>query len=325
MTIRGARENNLRGEAIQLPLGTMVGLCGVSGSGKSTLLVDTVGRALAPKKQTTSVAYEPMEPGAHEAIEGAPARTIIVDQARAGVTSPANYLGLIKPLRTLYAASADARALELDEKSFLHACSVCKGRGSTRTDLGFLPAVYTTCETCRGTGHLPEAWQVRHRGFALPELYGLTIDQVWELFSDEQSLERPLGVARDVGLGYLVLRQQAHTLSGGEAQRIKIARELCRRTSAETLYILDEPTVGQHLEDVARLIGVLYRLVDGGHTVLVIEHHPHLLASCDWLVELGPGGGPDGGYVIATGAPDTIAAGDTPTAPFLREVLEAAS
>jgi excinuclease ABC subunit A len=324
LTIRGAQENNLRGEAVHLPLGIMVGVCGVSGSGKSTLLVDTLGRALAPKTQTTSVAYEPIKPGAHEAIEGAPARTVIVDQARAGVTSPANYLGLIKPLRALYVASADATSLELDEKAFLHACSVCKGRGSTRTDLGFLPAVHTPCETCRGTGHLPEAWEVRQRGLALPELYGLTIDQVWELFGDEQALARPLGAARDVGLGYLVMRQPAHTMSGGEAQRLKIARELCRRTTAETLYILDEPTVGQHLEDVARLIDVLRKLVDSGHTVVVIEHHPHLLAACDWLVELGPGGGPDGGRVIAADTPENLADGDSPTAPFLREVLEAA-
>ena len=189
--------------------------------------------------------------------------------------------------------------------------------------MGFLPNVHTPCETCRGTGHLPEAWEVRLRGLALPELYGLTIDQVYGLFCDEQALARPLRAARDVGLGYLVMRQPAHTLSGGEAQRLKIARELCRKTSAETLYVLDEPTIGQHLEDVARLIGVLRRLVDSGHSVLVIEHHPHLLAACDWLVELGPGGGPDGGRVVAAGTPEALADGDTPTAAFLREVLEA--
>ena len=189
--------------------------------------------------------------------------------------------------------------------------------------MGFLPDVHTPCETCRGTGYLPEAWEVRLRGLALPEVLALTIDQVHELFGDEEKLARPLLAARDVGLGYLVLRQPGYALSGGEAQRLKIAKELCRKTSADTLYILDEPTVGQHLEDVARLIGVLRGLVDGGHTVLVIEHHPHLLASCDWLVELGPGGGPDGGRVIAAGTPETLAGGDTPTAPYLREVLEA--
>ena len=322
LTIRGARANNLRGEEVQLPLGTLVGVCGVSGSGKSTLMIDTLGRALAPKKQTTSVAREPLEPGVHEAIEGAPRRTIMVDQARAGVVSPADYLGLSQPLRALYAASDDAQALGLDEKQLARRCSVCNGHGSIKMDMGFLPDVHTPCETCRGTGYLPEAWEVRLRGLALPELIALTIDQVYDLWGDEETLARPLTAARDVGLGYLALRQPGYTLSGGEAQRLKIAGELCHKTPAETLYILDEPTVGQHLEDVARLTGVLHRLVDDGHTVLVIEHHSHVLAACDWLVELGAGGGPDGGRVIATGAPEMLADGDTPTAPYLREVLE---
>jgi excinuclease ABC subunit A len=323
LTIRGARANNLRGEDVRLPLGTLTGICGVSGSGKSTLLIDTLGRALAPKKQTTSVAYEPMDPGEHQAIEGAPARTILVDQARAGVHSPASLLGLSRPLQSLYAASGAAQALGLDEKQLARRCSVCRGSGSIRLDMGFLPAVHTPCETCQGTGYLPEAWEVRLRGFALPELFSLTIDQVHALWDDEEKLARPLVAARDVGLGYLVLRQPGYALSGGEAQRLKIAKELCRTAPTETLYILDEPSVGQHLEDVARLVGVLHRLVDAGHTVLVVEHHPHILAACDWLVEFGPGGGPDGGRVVAAGTPETIAAGDTPTAPYLGEVLGA--
>ena len=149
-----------------------------------------------------------------------------------------------------------------------------------------------------------------------------TLDEVYELWSDDEKLNRPLQAARDVGLGYLVLRQPSHALSGGEVQRLKIAKELCRTAARETLYILDEPTVGQHLDDVARLNGVLHRLVDGGHTVFVVEHHPHVLASCDWLVELGPGGGLEGGRVVGAGTPETLARGQTPTAPYLREVLE---
>jgi excinuclease ABC subunit A len=325
LTMRGARANNLRGEDVRLPLGTLVGVCGVSGSGKSTLLIDTLGRVLAPRKQTTSVAYEPIEPGAHDAIEGAPARTILVDQARTGVRNPANFLGLNKPLHTLYAASDDAQALGLDEAQLIRRCSVCRGSGSLKIDMGFLPDVHTVCETCRGTGYLPEAWEVRRRGVALPALFALTIDEVYDLFGHEEKLAQPLRAARDVGLGYLVLRQPGYALSGGEAQRLKIARELARKNSDQTLYILDEPTIGQHLEDVARLTGVLHRLVDAGHTVLVVEHHPHVLAACDWLVELGPGGGPDGGRVIATGTPDTLAGGNTPTAPYLREILEVGS
>ena len=322
LTIRGARANNLRGQMVRLPLGVLAGLCGVSGSGKSTLLIDTLGRALAPRKQTTSVAREPLDPGAHEAIEGAPARAILVDQARAGVVSPVDYLELSPALRALYAASDDAQALGLDEKQLARHCSACGGSGSTRIEMGFLPDVHVPCDTCRGTGYLPEAWEVRLHGLSLPELFALTMDEVYALLGAEEVLRRPLAAARDVGLGYLVLRQPGYTLSGGEAQRLKIAKELCRESLGETLYILDEPTVGQHLEDVARLSDVLHRLVDRGQSVLLIEHHPHLLAACDWLVELGPGGGPDGGRVIAAGTPEMLAHGDTPTAPFLREVLE---
>jgi len=326
LTIRGARAHNLRGENVRLPLGCLVGICGVSGSGKSTLLIDTLGRALAPKKQTTSVAYEPIEPGEHDAIEGAPERVILVDQVKAGVTNPATFLGLIKPLHKLYATSEDAQALGLDEKTLSRRCSVCGGSGSIGIDMGFLPKVHTVCEACRGTGYLPEAWDVRLRGIALPDLFGMTLDEVYTLFGDEEKLTRPLEAARDVGVGYLVMRQPGYALSGGEAQRLKIANELCRKAPRrehrnDTLYILDEPTVGQHLEDVARLNGVLRRLVDAGNSVFVVEHHTHLLAACDWLVELGPGGGPDGGRVIAQGIPTDVARGKTPTARYLREVV----
>jgi excinuclease ABC subunit A len=255
----------------------------------------------------------------------------LVDQARRGVHSPANFLGLNGPLHALYAASEDAQALGLDEKKLGQRCSVCRGSGDIRIDMGFLPTVHTECDTCRGTGYRPEAWEVRVRGVALPDLFALTIDQVYELLGDEDRVAKPLSAARDVGLGYLVLRQPGYALSGGEAQRLKIAKELCRTTTSDTLYILDEPTVGQHLEDVARLSGVLRRLVDGngrpdpkhnGNTVVVVEHHPHLLAACDWLIELGPGGGPEGGCVVAEGTPEAVARGDTATAPYLREILE---
>jgi excinuclease ABC subunit A len=326
MAIRGARANNLRNVDVCLPLGTLVGLCGVSGSGKSTLLIDTLGRKLAPRKQTTSVAYEDVDPGEHDTIEGVPSRVILVDQTRRGVRSPANFLGLNEPIHALYAQSEDALALGLDEKQLGGRCSVCGGSGSTRIEMSFLPDVHTPCESCRGTGYRPEAWEVRLHGVALPDVFSMTIDEVYETFGDVEKLVQPLVTAQEVGLGYLVLRQPGYALSGGEVQRLKIIKELCRRTrnGDGTLYILDEPTVGQHLEDVARLTGVLHRLVNGGNTVFVIEHHPHLLAACDWLVELGPGGGPDGGLVIAAGTPEMVAAGDTPTAPYLREVLEAA-
>jgi excinuclease ABC subunit A len=322
MTIQGASAHNLKGEEIRIPLGVLVGICGVSGSGKSTLIVDTLGRALAPKKYTTSVAYEPIEPGEHEAIEGAPERTIVIDQSRADVTSPASYLKLDGPLRKLYTESEAAQALGIKKEALSRKCTACNGQGAIRTDMGFLPPVYTPCETCRGTGYTAEAWEIRMHDLSLPELDALTLDQVFERFGEEPGLANPLTAAHDVGLGYLVFRQPRRSLSGGEAQRLKIASELSRRTRSSTLYLLDEPTVGQHLEDVSRLIDVLHRLVDAGHSVLVVEHHAHLLAACDWLIELGPGGGPEGGRVVASGPPDEIAQGRTPTAPFLREALE---
>jgi excinuclease ABC subunit A len=323
MVISGARANNLRGDTIEIPLGALVGICGLSGSGKSTLLIDTLGRALVPTTHTTSFAHEPTDPGEHDAIEGAPARAVLVDQTRKGIRSPAVYLGLTKPLLKLYAASQDAHALGLDAKQLGRPCSTCKGRGTNRIEMGFLPDLLVECETCQGTGYRPEAREVRVNGFTLPEINALTLDQVHDLFPHEPKIARPLRIACQVGLGYLVWRQPAYTLSGGEAQRLRIVKELCRKTTAETLYILDEPTLGQHMEDIARLVQVLHRLVDAGHTVILIEHHPHALAACDWLVELGPKGGPDGGAVVASGTPEAIAKLNTATAPYLRQALGA--
>ncbi|MGC9522659.1 MAG: ATP-binding protein [Anaerolineae bacterium] len=329
--IEGANEHNLKNVDVEIGEGLTV-VTGVSGSGKSTLLIDTLGRALAPRKHTTSVASEPIDPGEHDAIKGAPGRAILVDQTKAGVRSPAHFLGLTRLLHQLYAESEDARALGLDAKALGQRCSACGGSGQTTLDMGFLPDVHVVCETCQGTGYRPEAWEVRLRGVPLPLCFTKTLDEVRALFGDmpgvtsgdaSATLNAKLEMAQAVGLGYLVLHQPGYALSGGEAQRLKIADELYRTGRTKTLYILDEPTVGQHLEDVHRLVGALDRLVDQGHTVYVIEHHTHLLAACDWLVELGPGGGPDGGRIIAEGSPETVAAGDTPTARYLRPLMDA--
>lgn len=322
LVIEGASENNLRGDRVRIPRGVLAGICGVSGSGKSTLMIDTIGRVLAPVKHTTSVAREPLEPGRHERITGAPDRTLLVDQTKKGIQSPAGFLEILAPLSKLFSGSEDAGALGLDESTFRKRCSVCRGRGMIREDMGFLPGIDTECEICDGTGYTPEVRDVFLHGHTILDLNRLTIGEVYGLFIHEEKIARPVKAAVDVGLSYLVLKQPGVRLSGGEAQRLKIAKELCRKTKGETLYILDEPTVGQHLEDVDRLCGVLHRLVEEGNSVVVVEHHPLLLASCDWLVELGPGGGPEGGRVIASGTPENLAEQETPTASYIRELLE---
>jgi excinuclease ABC subunit A len=325
MIIRGASENNLKGDDIEIPLGVLVGVCGVSGSGKSTLIVDTLGRALAPKKVTTSVAYTPIDPGKHDAIEGRPEKTAVLDQSKEGIRTPAHALDLLGPLRAIYAESEDAKELGMDAAALTRECSACEGNGRIKIDMGFLPDTYETCETCQGTGYKAEAWQVRVKDRTMPELSTMTLSEIHRLFSDDDTIVRRLAPALQVGLGYLTLLQPSITLSGGETQRLKIAQELSGGTRPGTLYILDEPTVGQSLEDVDRLIDVLHQLVDAGHSVIVVEHHPMVLASCDWLVEMGPKGGPDGGKVIATGTPEELSRMATPTSPYIaQELMEAA-
>jgi excinuclease ABC subunit A len=320
ITIRGASENNLRGTDVKIPRGVLTGVCGVSGSGKSTLIIDTLGRALSPKRQTTSVAHEPMDPGVHESIENTPHSTQILDQTRRGIQSPARFLRIDQALGKLYAETSEAVARGLDEKKITQRCTVCRGSGTVRTEMEFLPDIYTECETCRGTGYSPEAWDIKIQGYSLPELNDLTLEQVYTLFRDNERIGSPLKAALEVGLGYLLLHQPGHTMSGGEAQRLRIAAELSKKSKSETLYILDEPTLGQHMEDVERLKGVLHRLVDAGNTVLVVEHHPSILASCDWIIELGPVGGPDGGKIIAEGTPESLTG--TPTAPYIQKEME---
>jgi len=322
MKIVGARGNNLQNVSLDIPLGILVGFCGVSGSGKSTLLIDTLARAIGQRRFTTSVAYEDTEPEEYDSITNAPDRIVVLDQGRKGLRSPGQALGLLDSLVAVYAESEDAVALNLDKKKLSQSCSICDGTGHLRIELGFLPTVYSPCEACAGSGRSPEAWEVRMKDYSLPELNNLTLKEIYDLFKDDERIEKKLRPALDVGLDYLVLKQPSWTLSGGEIQRLKIAQELTKRTQKGSLFILDEPTVGQHLEDVNRLIEVLHRLVAAGNSIFVIEHHPHVLAACDWLIELGPEGGPKGGLVIAEGTPWEIKKMNTPTAPYIKEVLE---
>ena len=319
--ISGAAGNNLKEVTARFPRGCITGVCGVSGSGKSTLVIDTIGRALSPRKHTTSVSSEPLEPYPYSAMTGFPDRCSIVDQTKTGLINPADFLGVEKVFRKLYAESEQGAAAGFTEKDFSRRCEACRGRGFTRTDLAFLPAVQTPCDVCGGTGYRAEVLEVILRGLNLAELHGKTIEEILELWGDDERIAFRLEQAAAVGLGYLLLRQPGYALSGGEAQRLKIAKELAGKSVSETLYILDEPTVGLHMEDLSRLLTALRRLSEKGHTVIVVEHHSDLLAACDWLIELGPGGGPEGGSVIGSGLPEVFAAGKTPSASYLARAL----
>ncbi|HEX5039229.1 MAG TPA: ATP-binding cassette domain-containing protein [Candidatus Limnocylindria bacterium] len=321
MVVRRPTENNLDGFDVTLPLGVLVGLCGVSGSGKSTLAIDIVSRSLAPPRLTTSVAYDDVRPGANAGIDGAPGRVIVSDQSRSGIQNPGAFLGITGLLRRAFAESAEAAAHGLDTDTMAPDCDACHGRGSLREDMGFLPSLVRTCDACAGSGYRAEVREVVVRGESLAELAGRTLHEVRQRWGDLDAIGDRLGTAVSLGLGYLTLGQPSHSLSGGEAQRLKLARELARPTRQPTLYILDEPTAGLHGRDVERLADVLDALVERGHTVLIVEHDPILLACCDQLLELGPGGGPDGGHLIARGTPEQVASADTPTAPYLRAAL----
>jgi excinuclease ABC subunit A len=276
---------------------------------------------MAPPRLTTSVAYDDVRPGANAGLDGAPERVVHSDQSRSGIHTPGAFLGVVEPLRAAFADSAEAAARGLDIDDLRADCDGCKGRGSLREDMGFLPSVEHPCDACDGTGYRFELRDLVVRGRELGALGRTSLEEVLDLWGDVERIARPLRVAVSLGLGYLALAQPSRSLSGGEAQRLKLAHELARPARRPTLYILDEPTVGLHASDVDRLVTVLDGLVEQGHSVLVVEHDPVVLACCDWLVELGPGGGPDGGRVVAAGTPEAVAATDTATAPYVRAAL----
>jgi len=322
MHVTGARENNLRGLDVRIPLGVQVGVCGVSGSGKSSLVVDTIALGLTrPKTNITGVGVIRVQPGVHEAISGAPVRTIVADQARAEITSPGMFLGLINAIRKSFAASEVAIEQGITIKDLTYGCDACGGKGTWHEGMSFLPSVTQTCDACDGSGYRREVATLVERGRTLADIENLTIGELLEEWGDIDAVRRVADAAISLGLGYLIVRQPGWSLSGGEAQRLKLAKELARPTKAGSLYVLDEPTVGLQLTDVVVLARALDAVVDTGNSVLVVEHDPVLLATCDWLIELGPGAGPDGGSVVFAGPPEKLAEADTATAPYIREAL----
>jgi excinuclease ABC subunit A len=327
LVLLGAREHNLKGMTMRVPLHTLTAVTGVSGSGKSTLVHQTLYRAVA-----RAFRAEFTVPGAYEALVGLEylKGVRLIDQEPIGRTprsNPITYIKAFDEVRKLYASVPRARALGLEVGAFSFnvpggRCEACEGDGFQKLEMYVFEDVYVTCQECEGRRYRPDVLTVKLRGRNIADVLATTVDEAADFFAGQTSLARRLRVLQDVGLGYLRLGQPATTLSGGEAQRLKIAAELGARTASDMLYILDEPTTGLHFDDVKRLLGVLNRLVDAGNTVLVVEHHLDVIKCADWVVDLGPEGGEGGGDIVAEGTPEVVA--QTPgsyTGKFLADVL----
>jgi len=312
LTVRGAREHNLRNIDVPVPVGLFTVVTGVSGSGKSTLINEILYRALARE-----VYGSREEPGAHDSIEGLAHldKVIRIDQAPIGRTprsNPATYTGLFTPIRDLFAMLPEARERGYRPGRFSFnvkggRCEACQGDGLKRIEMNFLPDVYVTCDVCLGRRYNRETLEVKYKGHSIADLLDAAVEDALPLLENIPQVKAKLQTLYDVGLGYIHLGQQATTLSGGEAQRIKLARELSRRQTGRTLYVLDEPTTGLHFDDVRKLLDVLARLVDLGNTVIVIEHNLDVIKTADWIIDLGPDGGEYGGRLVTQGSPEQIA------------------
>ena len=312
VVVRGARQNNLKGINVRFPLGLFTVVSGVSGSGKSSLVNDILYRSLA-RRLYGSLA----EPGRHRSLSGATLidKVIEIDQqpiGRSPRSNPATYTGLFTAIRELYASLPESRERGYKPGRFSFnvkggRCEACQGDGLRRIEMSFLPDVYVQCDVCRGRRYNRETLTVRYKGRSIADLLESSVDEALEILANVPSIRMKLQTLSEVGLGYVHLGQSATTLSGGEAQRIKLARELSRRATGRTLYILDEPTTGLHFEDVKRLLEVLHRLTDRGNTVIVIEHQIDVIKTADWIIDLGPEGGEQGGRIVAQGTPEAVA------------------
>src|SRR5499433_1041103 len=311
ITIHNPREHNLKGMAVKIPLGTFTCVTGVSGSGKSTLVNDILHRALA------SMLHRAQDrPGAHDRIEGAQRvdKVVDIDQSPIGRTprsNPATYTGVFTFIRTLFARTPEARLRGYQPGRFSFnvkggRCEACQGDGLVKIEMHFLPDVYVTCDVCKGRRYNRETLDVRYKGKNIAEVLAMTVAEALTFFEPVPSIKQKLQTLHDVGLDYIRLGQSATTLSGGEAQRVKLATELSRRATGRTLYILDEPTTGLHFADIRRLLEVLNQLVDQGNTVVIIEHNMDVIKTADWIIDLGPEGGNDGGRLVAAGSPEEM-------------------
>lgn len=327
LVIKGARENNLKNVTTTIPLGKMVVVSGVSGSGKSSLINDILAKELHARLHN---AHEPA--GKHDSIEGVENldKVVIIDQSPIGRTprsNPATYVGLFTPIRELFASTPEAKIRGYKAGRFSFnvrggRCENCQGDGMIKIEMHFLPDVYVVCEVCSGKRYNREALEITFKGKTIADILKMTIEQAWEFFANQTGIATKLETLVQVGLGYMTLGQSATTLSGGEAQRVKLATELSRRATGRTLYILDEPTTGLHIDDVSRLLEVLHALVETGNSMVIIEHNLDVIKSADYVIDMGPEGGAGGGMIIATGTPEEIAKNSASfTGHFLQRML----
>ena len=327
LIVRGAQENNLKNIDVAFPLGLMTVVSGVSGSGKSTLVNDIVARELAARLNRSQVV-----PGKHDRIKGIKLldKAIVIDQSPIGRTprsNPATYTGIFTPIRELFAATPEAnvRGYKAGRFSFNvkgGRCENCQGDGVIKIEMHFLPDVYVVCDECKGKRYNREALEITYKGRTISDVLEMTVEQAAEFFDNIPSIHRKLETLVEVGLGYIRLGQPATTFSGGEAQRIKLATELSKRSTGKTMYILDEPTTGLHSADVKRLLGILHKLVEGGNSMIVIEHNLDVIKSADWIIDMGPEGGMGGGTVVTSGTPEDITKNaDSFTGKYLKPLL----
>jgi excinuclease ABC subunit A len=327
LVIKGAKENNLKDLTVEIPLGKMVVVSGVSGSGKSSLINDILAKELSARLMRANEV-----PGRHDEIEGIKQldKVIDIDQSPIGRTprsNPATYTGLFTPIRELFASTPEAKLRGYSPGRFSFnvkggRCENCAGDGIIKIEMHFLPDVYVPCEVCHGKRYNREALEIHYKGKTISDILEMTCETALEFFENIPSIARKLQTLVDVGLGYIALGQSATTLSGGEAQRIKLATELSRRPTGRTLYILDEPTTGLHMEDVSKLLGVLHALVDTGNSMVIIEHNLDVIKNGDWVIDMGPEGGAGGGQIVAEGTPEQIIkVKDSYTGQFLKRML----
>jgi excinuclease ABC subunit A len=328
ITIEGAKENNLKNIDVDVPIGVFVCVTGVSGSGKSTLIDQTLYRALSQKFYKSA-----QKAGKHEKITGLENinKVINIDQSPIGRTprsNPATYTDVYGAIRELFASTPEAKARGYKPGRFSFnvpggRCENCEGGGLIKIEMHFLPDVYVECEKCKGTRFNSETLEILYKKKNISEVLNMTVNRALEFFKHIPKIKRKLQTLRDVGLGYITLGQSATTLSGGEAQRIKLTKELSKRATGDTLYILDEPTTGLHFDDIKKLLEVLNRLIEKGNTVVIIEHNLDVIKTADYLIDLGPEGGEQGGQVIAKGTPEKVAKNKTSyTGKYLKQILQ---